>query len=177
MNPEQQVGTGVCVAESVVAGGVVADFAAAAREWAQNTAVVHNGAAMTYQAFAEEVQRAASRYRSGELAAVLVSHTPAVVEHLLGILHARAAYCPIDAALPAGRKRALTAALGLDRLFAIGPDPGAVANLRIETTRTTRRPRTPACHNRSGSRRPGVRVVHVWIHRARRSRWWSPGTP
>jgi len=124
-----------------VVDDVVADFLAAARDWPHRPAVLHNGTATTYQDLAERVRLTAGRYRARrssadgptELIGALVSHTPAVVEHLLGILQARGAYCPIDAALPSGRKEALAEALGLDRVFAVVPDPGAAPNLRIET--------------------------------------------
>jgi amino acid adenylation domain-containing protein len=120
---------------------VTVDFATAAREWHDRPAVVHDGVPTTYRDLAERVRHTARRYQerrqgadgpSGLIGAV-VSHTPATVEHLLGILEAGAAYCPIDAALPAARKEALAAVLGLDRLFAATPDPGASTTLRIET--------------------------------------------
>jgi len=120
---------------------VVADFAAAARDWPDRPAIVHNGAGVTYRDFAERIGRTASHYRArridgdgpSNLIGTLVSHTPAVVEHLFGILHARATYCPIDATLPVARKQALAAVLGLDRLFALTPDAHDPTNLRIES--------------------------------------------
>lgn len=120
---------------------VMADFATAARDWPCRSAIVHNGAGVTYRDFAARVSRTASHYRahrfggdgSSNLIGALVSHTPAVVEHLLGILQARATYCPIDATLPVARKEALAAVLGLDRLFALAPDPYEPTNLQIET--------------------------------------------
>ena len=86
------------VPDTDVVGDVVADFAAAAREWPHRPAIVHNGAAITYRDLAERVRLTALRYRASGFAAdgpsgligALVSHTPAVVEHLLGILQARA---------------------------------------------------------------------------------------
>ncbi|BBZ48182.1 AMP-binding protein [Mycobacterium parmense] len=124
-----------------VADDVVADFAAAAREWPHRPAIVHNGMLVTYQDFAENVRVTASRYRARRadcdgptnLIGTLVSHTPAVVEHLLAILQACATYCPIDAALPAARKQALATALGLDRLFAVAPVDVDPTHIRIET--------------------------------------------
>ena len=85
------------VPDTDVVGDVVADFAAAAREWPHRPAIVHNGAAITYRDLAERVRLTALRYRASGFAAdgpsgligALVSHTPAVVEHLLGILQAR----------------------------------------------------------------------------------------
>ncbi|MET0995511.1 MAG: AMP-binding protein [Mycobacterium sp.] len=129
------------VPDTDVVGDVVADFAAAAREWPHRPAIVHNGAAITYRDLAERVRLTALRYRASGFAAdgpsgligALVSHTPAVVEHLLGILQARAAYCPIDASLPVARKEALAAVLGLDRVFAVARDPHEPPNLRIDT--------------------------------------------
>ena len=111
------------------------------REWPHRPAIVHNGAAITYRDLAERVRLTALRYRASGFAAdgpsgligALVSHTPAVVEHLLGILQARAAYCPIDASLPVARKEALAAVLGLDRVFAVARDPHEPPNLRIDT--------------------------------------------
>lgn len=129
--------TDVVLPDADVIGDVVADFAAATRDWPHRPAIVHNGTTITYRDLAERVCLTALRYRvrrfgadgpSGLIGA-LVSHTPAVVEHLLGILQAGATYCPIDAALPVARKQALAAVLGLDRLFA---DPHAPTNLRIE---------------------------------------------
>ncbi|WP_232425682.1 AMP-binding protein [Mycobacterium sp. JS623] len=118
----------------------MADFAAAARDWPHRPAMVHNGSAITYRDLAERVRLTASRYRLRRFTAdgpsgligTLVSHTPAVGEHLLGILQAGATYCPIDAALPVARKEALAAVLGLNRLFAITCDPHEPTNLRIE---------------------------------------------
>ncbi len=133
--------TYIAFPDTEVVGDVVADFAAAAQDWPHRPAIVHNGAAITYRDLAERVRVAASRYRVRRLDAdgpsgligVLVSHTPAVVVHLLGILQAPATYCPIDAALPVARKQALAAVLGLDRLFGVAPDPHEQTNLRIET--------------------------------------------
>lgn len=138
LSPLQQ---GVAVPDTDVVGDVMADFAAASGDWPHRPAIVHNGVAITYRDLAERVRLTALRYRVGRFAAdapsgligALVSHTPAVVEHLLGILQARATYCPIDAALPVARKQTLAAVLGLDRLFAVAPDPHAPTNLRIET--------------------------------------------
>ena len=122
-------------------GDVVADFSAAARDWSHRSAIVHNGNAITYRDLAERVRLTALGYRVRRFSAdgppgligALVSHTPTVVEHLLGILRACATYCPIDAALPVARKEALAAALGVDRLFALAPHPHGPMNLRIET--------------------------------------------
>lgn len=127
--------------DASVVADVVADFAAAANVRPDHHAVVYNGTAIAYRALADRVRLTASRYRArgfgvegpSSLTGVLVSHTPAVVEHLLGILQAGAAYCPIDAALPAARKQALAAALGLDRLFAAAQDTCGSTNLRIES--------------------------------------------
>lgn len=130
----------VAFPDTDVVGDVVADFAAAAQEWPHRPAIVHSGAAITYRDLAERVRLTALRYRvrrftfdgpSGLIGA-LVSHTPDVVEHLFGILQARATYCPIDAALPVARKEALAAVLGLDRVFAIATDAYEPTRLRIE---------------------------------------------
>src|ERR1700759_889121 len=102
-----------------VGGDVVADFAAAARDWPHRPAFVHNGAALTYREFAERVRRPALRYRTraadepAGLIGAVVGHPPAVAEHLLGILQPRAAYSPFDDALPVARMEALAAVLGL----------------------------------------------------------------
>jgi amino acid adenylation domain-containing protein len=133
--------TNVAVSDADNVGDVVADFAVAARDWPHRPAIVHNGAAVTYQDLAERVHLTASRYRARRpgahgpsgLIGALVSHTPAVVEHLLGILQARATYCPIDAALPVARKQGLAAALGVDCLVPVAPDPSGPTDLRIET--------------------------------------------
>jgi amino acid adenylation domain-containing protein len=124
-----------------VVGDVAADFAAAAGDWPHRPAVVHNGTAIAYRELAERVRITSSRYGArgcgadgpSRLIGALVSHTPAAVEHLLGILQAGGTYCPIDANLPAARKQTLAAVLGLDRLIAAAPDPHGPANLRIET--------------------------------------------
>ena len=120
---------------------VLAEFDAAVRDRPESPAIVHNGTTtITYQDLAERVSIATSRYGHADSAAmghpvgsVRWSRTPAVAEHLLGILRAGAAYCPIDAALPLARKRALAATLGLDRLFAVAPDPRGPTDLQIET--------------------------------------------
>lgn len=133
--------TGVAFPDTDVVGDVIADFAAAARAWPHRAAVVHNGIPITYRELAERVRLTASRYRArgfgadgpSGLIGALVSHTPAVVEHLLGILHAGATYCPIDAALPVARKQTLAAVLGLDCLYVATPDHCGPTNLRIET--------------------------------------------
>lgn len=123
-----------------VVDDVTADFAAVAADWPHRPAIVHNGDAMTYHDLAERVRLTALRYqvrRSADetsgLVGALVSHTPAVVEHLLGTLQAGATYCPIDAALPAARKQALAAVLGLDRFFVAAGDPCGPTDLRVET--------------------------------------------
>lgn len=117
-------------------GDVIADFAGAAGEWSRRAAVVHNGSAITYRELSERVQLAGLCCRADRslaadspgLVGVLVSHTPAMVEKLLGTLQAGAAYCPIDAALPAGRRRALALALGIcdetHQLDEVGDPPG-----------------------------------------------------
>lgn len=96
---------------------VVADFAAAVRSWPNRPAVVHNGAEVSYQELATRVRANATRYRStsSRLIGVEVSHTPAALEHLLGVLQAGATYCPIDADLPDERKHQVADVLGLDR--------------------------------------------------------------
>ncbi|MEV0672724.1 AMP-binding protein [Mycobacterium sp. NPDC050441] len=109
---------------------LVTDFAAAVRDWPDHAAVVHNGIATTYRDFAERVRLAAFRYRAGEfgvdrlsgLIGVLVSHTPEVAEHLLGILQAGATYCPIDAALPVARRKELVAVLGVGEPWSLRID-------------------------------------------------------
>jgi amino acid adenylation domain-containing protein len=128
--------TGLTAPGTDLVGDVVADFAVAARDWPHRPAIVHNGTATTYRDLAQRVSRFAGRFNAAEAAGligVLVSHTPAVVDQLLGVLHAGGAYCPIDAALPVARKEALAAALGVDRLFAVGQAPQESTNLRIET--------------------------------------------
>ena len=133
--------TGVVSPDVDVVGDVITDFATAAGDWPHHPAIVHNGTAISYRDLAERVRLAGLRYRASRfgtdgpsgLIGALVSHTPAAVEHLLGILQARATYCPIDAALPVGRKQAIAAVLGLDRLFAVAADPHEQADLRIET--------------------------------------------
>jgi amino acid adenylation domain-containing protein len=132
---------GVVFPDTDVVGDVIADFAAAARDWPHRAAIVHNGTTITYRDLAERVRLTGLRYRARRFGAegpsgligALVSHTPAVVDHLLGILQASATYCPIDAALPVARKQALAAALGVDHLFAVARDPHEQTNLRIET--------------------------------------------
>lgn len=122
-------------------GDIVGDFGVAARTWPQLPAILHNGVAMTYQELAERVGSTAAGYRArgygadgrAQLIGALVSPAPAVVVHLLGILQAGAAYCPIDASLPEARKQALAAALGADCLFAVAPNLRGPVNLRIDS--------------------------------------------
>jgi amino acid adenylation domain-containing protein len=109
---------------------VMEDFAAAVRDWPNRPAIVHNGVEVSYGELADRVRRNASHHRaagrgedgSARRVGVLVSHTPAAVEHLFGILQAGATYCPIDAGHPAARKEATAAALGVDELIAVLPD-------------------------------------------------------
>ena len=121
-------------------GDVMADFATAVSDNPHGAAVVHNGGVITYRMLAERIRRTASQYQTHRsvwgatgLVGALVSHTPAVVEHLLGCLQVGAAYCPIDAGLPASRKQALAAVLGLDRFFLVAGDPCEPSGLRVET--------------------------------------------
>lgn len=112
-------------------GDVVTDFARASVRYANRIALVHNGSDITYTELASGVGRTAQRYlahrrdngESGTLFGLLVSHQPAVAEHLLAILHSGGGYCPIDAALPAARRQALAGALGIDEVFALDTAP------------------------------------------------------
>ncbi|WP_240959044.1 AMP-binding protein [Rhodococcus sp. HNM0563] len=117
-------------------GDVVTDFVAAAHDLPGHAALVYNGSVITYGDLAARVRSTASRYRSirpdagggsGRIGAV-VSHTPAVVEHLFGILQAGVTYCPIDSALPGARKHSLAAALGVDRVIIADLDGGGSDN-------------------------------------------------
>ncbi|MDX1889953.1 AMP-binding protein [Mycolicibacterium sp. 050158] len=108
---------------------LMADFASAVADGPDRIAVVHDGTAVTYRELAERIHHVAWRARAHRLAAgssgrigATVSHTPAVVEHLLGILEAGATYCPIDDALPDGRKRALAEVLELDCVHGLVAD-------------------------------------------------------
>lgn len=96
---------------------VVEAFEKAAHARGDATAILHNGAVITYQFLAQRIARIADRYRracadgdSSDPLGVEVSHHPATVEHLLGALRAGGAYCPIDTALPVARRRALVEA-------------------------------------------------------------------
>jgi amino acid adenylation domain-containing protein len=132
--------TDIGLFDTHVSDDVMAIFTATAADRPQSTAIVHNGAATTYRDLAEQVRLTALRYHARRFAAdgpsgligALVSHTPAVVEHLLGILQARATYCPIDAALPVARKQTLADVLGIDRLFAVASVPHEPMKMRIE---------------------------------------------
>lgn len=101
---------------------VVADFAATVRAWPYRAATMYNGTTVSYRELAARVRANATHYQTcvasapSRLIRVEVSHTPAVVEHLLGILRAGATFCPIDAALPAARKQQLADVLGLHGL-------------------------------------------------------------
>jgi amino acid adenylation domain-containing protein len=131
----------VATSDADVVGDVAADFAAAVRNSPDHAAMTHNGTPITYRELADRVCLTAARYRargfgadgSSDLIGALVSHTPAVAEHLLGILQAGATYCPIDAGLPAARQETLAGVLGLDRLFATSQDHGGPTSLRIES--------------------------------------------
>ncbi|WNG90461.1 AMP-binding protein [Mycobacterium sp. ITM-2016-00317] len=107
------------------AADVVTDFLAASRRWPDRPAVIHNGCAATYRDCAERVLSIAARCVAGDLGdakstsglvGVRVSHHPATVTHLLGILQAGATYCPVDEALPPGRRQAVTELLGVPTL-------------------------------------------------------------
>src|SRR5690349_20458794 len=128
--------TGIAPPGTDVVGDVIDDFAVAARDWPHHPAIVHNGTTITYRDLAQRVSRIAGRFDAADASSmigVLVSHTPAVVDQLLAVLHAGAAYCPIDAALPVARKEALAAALGVDRMFSAAQYPHESTGLRIET--------------------------------------------
>lgn len=151
---------GVASGTDDVGDDVVADFAVAVGDRPHHPAVVHNGVAVTYSALAERVEAAAAHYRrhrthsdAGRLVGALVSHTPAVVEHLLGALLAGAAYCPIDASLPAARMNALAAVLGLDRFHAITGDARVATELPVEVVGRERA--AAALEPTSGAPRPG----------------------
>lgn len=114
------------------ADDVSEDFRVAAHRWPDRPALVHNEIEITYRGLASRVRNTAARCQSGELAdaknvagriGVLVSHDPAAVEHLLGMLQAGATYCPVDAASGAARRQSVAAALGVDRLVAAESTP------------------------------------------------------
>ncbi len=118
-----------CEAEHVA--DIIDDFIAAARDWPNRAALVHNGTSISYGELEDRVRAAALNVHSqtaqlngmpGRIG-VLVSHHPAVAHQLLGVLRAQATYCPIDAALPAGRVQALTTTMGVDRLLSATQDP------------------------------------------------------
>lgn len=113
-------------------GDVVADFTAVARVRHQSSAMVHSDVPITYGDLAARVDRTAAQYRVRRggrpgLIGVLVSHTPVVVEQLLAVMQAGAAYCPIDAALPAARQHALADVMGLDESLTADLDSEAPA--------------------------------------------------
>ncbi|KWX66498.1 AMP-binding protein [Mycobacterium sp. NAZ190054] len=137
---------GVVLTREADSADVVEDFTAAACRWSERTAVVYNGTATSYRDFAQRVHRTAPRCGTGDLGAaknpsgligVLVSHDPAVAEHLLGILQADATYCPVDAASPAGRRQAVATALGVSTLVAAARKPHDGS--RIEALPVSRR--------------------------------------
>lgn len=101
-------------------GDVVGDFLAAAGRWAERPAVEDQTGTIDYARLAAAVERTAARYRTAGGATprvgVVVSHRPATVVHLLGILRAGAAYCPIDATVPPARKLAMAEVLDLERM-------------------------------------------------------------
>jgi amino acid adenylation domain-containing protein len=101
---------------------------------------VHNGISTTYRTLAERVRSVSQSYarelgvaNESKRIAVSVSHTPAMAEHLLGIMQAGATYCPIDAALPDGRRQALIETLGVHRLFTTGRERCESAQLTVQT--------------------------------------------
>ncbi|MDF2823707.1 MAG: acyl-CoA synthetase (AMP-forming)/AMP-acid ligase, partial [Mycobacterium sp.] len=71
---------------------------------------------ITYSELAGRVRDKASDM-SAEIIGVLVSHTPAVVENLLGIFEAGGTYFPIDAALPAERRLSLAATVRVSHII------------------------------------------------------------
>ena len=127
--------------DTISASDLLADFEAAAREWPDLPAIMDHGSTITYQELAVRVSRAAARCRARgygsdgpfSMAGTLVTHTPAAVENMLGILKAGAAYCPIDATLPTARKQALISLLGLNRLVAVAQDAQSPSNDRVES--------------------------------------------
>lgn len=122
--PDASLDDEVVVARRDIVGDVVTDFAAAVCDWPKHPAVVHNDTTVTYRELAARVRDTALRYRAcgvvpirGDEPSVrigtVVTHTPAVAEHLLGVLAAGGAYCPIDAALPGSRQLELIEVMGL----------------------------------------------------------------
>ncbi len=132
------IGTATVTGSSTTWRDVVDDFAAAARDWPERTAILHNGTTISYQELAERIRETAKCYRAGRAGSssrpvgALVTHTPAMVEHLIGILQAGAAYSPIAAALPDARIQSLAAVLGIEHLYATVPGMCGTAELRVK---------------------------------------------
>jgi len=107
------------------ADDVVDDFAAIVRALPDHAALLHNGTTVSYREVAQSIGRHALRHRAlgsavdapSRLIGTMVSHSPAVVEELFGILGAGAAFCPIDSGLPVARQQQLAEVIGLDRVF------------------------------------------------------------
>jgi amino acid adenylation domain-containing protein len=97
-------------------GDVITDFIAVAHRRPAHPALEHGGVTVTYGELEQRMSRLRSRFRAGARVGLFVEHRPAVVENLLAVLSADAAYCPIVADLPEGRRAALAAALGVDQL-------------------------------------------------------------
>lgn len=125
-------------------GDVTADFDEMVRLRPAHPAVVHNGFVISYHQLAQKVRHAATRYRAPAVGTV-VSHTPAAAVELLGALRAGSTYCPIDAAVPLGRRRTLAGALGLDESAFVRGDLSQVAGVRdTEWRRPQYQPGDPA---------------------------------
>ncbi|SCX07041.1 AMP-binding protein [Mycolicibacterium fluoranthenivorans] len=140
MTHQDRSGTTSAAPDLEAGGDVLDDFVEVARARPNHAAVVHGATVITYQDLTERVHLVAARYRSagfgGDRAAgpvgVVVAHTPAFVDHLLGVLQAGAAFTPIDANFPPARMQTLAAVLGLDRVYAAATVSGE-PELRVES--------------------------------------------
>ena len=107
---------------------VIGEFTAAATAFPDRTAVECDGTSISYRDLENGIRRlAASCGRRGDgppaMMAGLVAHTPGAVQFLLAVLAAGAVYCPVEAALPVVRRRAVADVLGVDHVFPTEPSP------------------------------------------------------
>lgn len=131
---------------------LTADFERMAERHPAQPAIVHNGTVISYRELAESVRCASEHYRASAispgrsgLVGTVVSHNPGAAVYLLGALHSGVVYCPIDAAVPYGRRQTLAAVLGLDETSLIVADIGGLPSPRCtELPPPQRHPSNPA---------------------------------
>jgi len=100
---------------------VAAEVLRAAERAPEAPAIVRNGAVTTYGELAGRAGAVAARLTAGETVAVPAVRGVELIVNFLGVLLAGAIYCPIDPALPAGRRAAMLDAAGCARELDLHP--------------------------------------------------------